>query len=235
MPAHTARALSLFVMQHARRALLPLFLALMGAGCVDAADDGERLSSTTAALASTFQTAMGARSCDPPHSVSAAPGEEGQWAAVRVGRVTANYRPTRLTYHFRGTSPAAGTWCSGNAGPHLVRVFYGPGPGLPPQLPTVVAEVLVPAANIPAEDTRAVVVDLRSGIVPANQHIYVAVEMVGDPATDTGYNCLAGCGPATRSTNYWSLETDAPYGWTALSNVGYFPMDIGMRVEGDYL
>ena len=71
--------------------------------------------------------------------------------------------------------------------------------------------------------------------MPANQHIYVAVEMVGDPATDTGYNCLAGCGPQTRSTNYWSLETGAPYGWTLLSNVGYFPMDIGMRVEGDYL
>ena len=223
-------------MHHAVRILLPILFAIVASGCVTDDDDPlDELGSTTAALTTVFETAPDALTCTPPYLVAAAPGEEGQWAAVRVGRTTGRpFRPERVRFVLRGSSPAAGTWCAGNAGPFRVRIFYGPDP-TPAAQPTQVVSRTIAAGSGTAEQTRTVDVGVRSLPIPADQWIFVAVEMVGDPATDTGYNCLAGCGPRTRGSNWWSLATGAPYGWVELSTLGGFDFDIGMRVEGAYL
>lgn len=196
---------------------------------------GDDLGSASLAVTTVFQTGKYAATCSPPQLVAAAPGEEGQWAAVRVGRTASRFLVTKVSFLLRGSG--AGSWCGGNAGPYKVRLFYVTGPAsrrpVPPANPTLATEVLVPAAAVAPAANHDVSIDLRTPI-PASSDLYVGVEMVGNPATDTGYNCVAGCGPRTAATDWWSSTSNPPYAWTELVDLGLTNLDIGMKVEGEY-
>lgn len=201
----------------------------------DAAPDDDALSSTTQEVINWMQTPSftAAPTCSPPHQVSAAPGEEGQWAAARVGATGASgFKPRVVKLYLRGQSAANGTWCAGNVS-FKVRIYAGLTYGAPGS--TFIAEATVPATAAPDSQDRAVSVNVRAANIAAYRSVYVAVQMVGNPATDTDYNCVAGCGPQTNGLNWWSLEDAPPYDWVSLASVGIGNMDIGIRVEGDVL
>lgn len=209
-----------------------LIPALFAAACV-ATDEDEPLGETQQAVANYLQTPSWttAPSCSPPHQVSAAPGEEGLWAAVRVGTTGSNsYQPTKVKLYLRGKSAAAGNWCAGNVS-FKVRLFTSTSLGVPG---TFLAENTVAASPAtPVTQSREVSVAMRVPIIPPNRSVYVAVQMVGDLETDSNYNCVAGCGPQTSGLNWWAQNPSAPYDWVSLASVGIGSMDIAARIEGD--
>lgn len=210
---------------------LILIPALFAAACVTT-DEDPQLGETPQAVTSYLQTPSWttAPSCSPPRLVAAAPGEEGLWAAVRVGNTGANsYQPETVKLYLRGKSAAAGNWCAGNVG-FKVRLFTSTGLGMPM---TFLAENTVAASPAtPVTQSREVSVKVRAPIVPPNRSLYVAVQMVGDLETDTNYNCVAGCGPQTSGLNWWAQNPSAPYDWVSLASVGLSSLDIAARVEG---
>lgn len=209
---------------------LILIPALFAAACV-ATEEDEQLGETPQAVISYMQTPSWATapSCSPPRLVAAAPGEEGLWAAVRVGNTGTNsYRPETVKLYLRGKSAAAGNWCAGNVS-FKVRLFTSTGFGMPG---TFLSENTVAASATPVTQSREVSVNLRAPIVPPFRSLYVAVQMVGDIETDTNYNCVAGCGPQTSGLNWWAQNPASPYDWVSLASVGLGSLDIAARVEG---
>lgn len=209
-----------------------LIPALFAAACV-ATDEDASLGETSQTVTNYLQTPSWttAPTCSPPHQVSAAPGEEGLWAAVRVGTTgSSSFQPRKVKLYLRGQSLEAGTWCAGNVS-FKVRLFTSTGLGFPG---TFLAENTVSASPAtPATQSREVSVTMRVPIIPPNRSVYVAVQMVGHLETDTNYNCVAGCGPQTTGLNWWAQNPSSPYGWVSLASVGLTGMDIAARVEGD--
>jgi hypothetical protein len=212
-------------------------LSVMAAACVDepeSAPEPETEAARGPGAMAVFETAPAAPGCTPPQLVAASPGEEGQWTLVRLGPVAEDYRVSKVSFMLRKKGALTGDWCAGNAGPYKVRLFSGPNP-TPVPLSLLRETVVAAGAVLPTQDYPVSVNIANRTPIYAGRYIYVGIEMVGDPETDTGYNCVAGCGPQTENVNWWSLLDGSPYNWQTFASVGLGQFDVGVRVEGHYL
>ena len=100
---------------------------------------------------------------------------------------------------------------------------------------TIRREIDSPLASLIGGDFVEVELELDTPIeVPRLHYLYAAVEMVGDPETDTGYTCVAACrsfGESNRS--WWGAPAEAPTTWTTLQDLGVSGKP-GMRADGIY-